>query len=143
MTKFILFGFARTGTTLLLSLLDSHPEIKAFGEILGQHNQYHADGVIPEYNGDDTSLISYNTFLNQDKGTINDYMSLVYNRENWKAVGFKLVWDHIVERSEVRAEMDFSNIKVIMTTRNPVATPTSRFPVMVLRTLRMRAPATF
>ena len=33
--KFIIVSMGRTGSTLLKSLLDSHPNIKAFGEELG------------------------------------------------------------------------------------------------------------
>jgi len=37
--KFIVFGHARTGTTVLLDLLQSHPEIQAFGEVFHQKSR--------------------------------------------------------------------------------------------------------
>lgn len=37
MTKFVVFGQARSGSTLLVRLLQSHPQIQCDGEILGRH----------------------------------------------------------------------------------------------------------
>lgn len=91
-TRFVIIGQARTGSNFLVSLLNSHPSVVTFGEILG-----HAD-FIP-WNADahapiDKKSTTHIAFRNSKPiAFLNNYIYKVYE-DSIKAVGFKLFYYH-------------------------------------------------
>jgi LPS sulfotransferase NodH len=101
--KFVIIGIARTGSTLLINLLNSHSQILAFGELFRYHdtvewdvppfNTYHNPRVNSLYRDDPLAFLGKHVFRRWPK--------------EYRAVGFKLfyyharkpphslVWDHL------------------------------------------------
>lgn len=88
--KFVIVCSIRTGSTMLCSLLNSHPDVQAYFELFHRHLQSVAFGL-PGYKW--LSRDDYVVALHNDDPVsfLNKY---VYNRKrrNVKAVGFKLLY---------------------------------------------------
>jgi LPS sulfotransferase NodH len=109
-TKFVIVGIARTGSTMLISQLNSHSQALAFGEIfrspdsigwdVSPFRSYQNQELLALYNVDPIAFLEKHVFRNWPR--------------NYKAVGFKLfyyhartpsqrsVWDYLVVRPEIR-----------------------------------------
>ena len=88
-TRFMILGQGRTGSTMLVQALNSHPDILCFGEVLNAANDYIPFDV-QGYDGKDAAALSlrsadYAAFLR----------TLVFSdHEGIRAVGFKFHYDH-------------------------------------------------
>jgi LPS sulfotransferase NodH len=92
--KFVIIGIARTGSTLLINLLNSHSQILAFGELFRYHdtvewdvspfNTYHNPRVNRLYRNDPIAFLDKHVFRR-------------WPRE-YRAVGFKLFYYHAKKR---------------------------------------------
>jgi LPS sulfotransferase NodH len=109
-TKFVIVGIARTGSTMLVSQLNSHSQALSFGEIFrspdsigwdfGPFRSYQNRKLLTLYSSDPIAFLEKHVFRRWPS--------------NYKAVGFKLfyyhartslqrsVWDYLVDRPEIR-----------------------------------------
>ena len=81
MNKFIIYGTKRTGSSLMVSLLDSHPEILCVGEAIKinskgiKHYKFSYDSYRKK------NLISFMMhYLSRDKN-LEKYLNFIYNIE--------------------------------------------------------------
>jgi len=108
MTKFIIFGIQRTGTTFLMSLLNSHPDVFCTHELFIQH-------MFPEFDEEQhPQAISYNLYCKRNskpdifipdnhpldgirKSSVlpDDFISNFCKIQGYKAIGFKLMLNQL------------------------------------------------
>ncbi len=89
MSKFIIYGTPRSGTTLLVSLLDDHPAVFCVGEALKKRhaNIRHAEYAYEVYRR--RNLVSRIRDIVSRRGLLEDYLDFLYGRPGYEAVGFK------------------------------------------------------
>ena len=113
MIKFVVFGLQRTGTTLVVTLLASHPRILSLGELFDDKEKIEGQ-VIPTYKlylkqlspaGDYTPA--------QHKGLIYRYLDNFFSKEDFKAVGFKLMLNQSQKYPVILDYLKENNIKLI------------------------------
>jgi len=116
MTKFVIVGIQRTGTTLLRTTLDSHPQISCAGEVfktkrLGRQDFY-------------KGKLGYQNFASQSWSRrlghymwraqlACEYLDQVYGRPGYSAVGFKLMYTQARRFSAVIPYVKEHDVKVI------------------------------
>lgn len=87
MSKFIILGQQRTGSTLLQTLLDSHPETLCLGEML--HKQA-APGTVENFD-----IVNWKKFFSSNpEASLDDYINQIYEPLNMgypKSIGFRLM----------------------------------------------------
>ena len=91
--KFVILGTARTGTTMLLSYLNSHPEILCLRGVFGATNKINFGKKydnLPDECTDQKLIENRNT---KPREFIQKYVFKNYS-ENYKAVGLKYFYDH-------------------------------------------------
>ncbi|MFN3241874.1 MAG: sulfotransferase [Planctomycetota bacterium] len=89
--RFIILASQRTGSNLLRSLLDSHPDVTAYAEVFlkdhswfeNQHGPKDSPALVAERDADPVAFAQKHVFR--------DY------EESVKAVGFKLFYQHAPE----------------------------------------------
>jgi len=88
MTNFIVFGTQRTGTTLLVKLLDSHPDILCLSEMILLRD---SKGFMPYMN--------YKKYLKINVGSnLENYFNYIYDdSRGFSATGFKLMLDQVTK----------------------------------------------
>jgi LPS sulfotransferase NodH len=112
MQKFVVIGIHRTGTTLLVTLLDSHPEITCMGEAFLDVDRY----IGPE-------MPSFRRYLNRsfpdiqispgmEKTVIYNFLDCLYNTAA-RAVGFKLMQSDFEAYPAILNFLQDRNIKII------------------------------
>lgn len=128
MTHFILAGTQRTGTSLIESTLDSHPEVCSFGEIFLFRK------------GRGANIVSgYRYYINQApakrtvrhylarRGLMKEYLDQLGSDCRGSAVGFKLMLDQVRIFPCVPEYIRRNNYRVIQVVRrNPLKTYMSR-----------------
>jgi len=122
MTKFVVFTTPRTGSTLLVKTLDSHPEILCAGElfffkkgIFHTENQYPFIRV-PFVGNKINYLINYPKLLISLKGFLNQF----YSVGNKKATGFKLMHYQTYYTPGIFNYLKNNDVKVIVLIRKNV-----------------------
>lgn len=98
-SKFIIYGSARTGTTICLSLLSTHPEIVADHEIF---NQYHAQSNKNFDKIYDTIGLSHTPPLYFRNRSIENVAKFKCNKSNRSSYGFKLLSGQMTKEDERR-----------------------------------------
>lgn len=108
-TPFAIVGMPRTGSTLLLTGLSQHPEIRAYGELMhpmdSERATTHAirrDGGLSWFRRGDDAI----RFL---RAEVYDYP----HPQDIKAVGFKLFGDNAAERGFARMKDEIPGLRVI------------------------------
>jgi LPS sulfotransferase NodH len=103
-SRFLIMGLPRSGTTYLMTLLNSHPAIHCSGE---QFNPYHIVGVGEDMNGDQAALIRRDRDpVNFAKAFLENYLGKGHSR-----VGSKFMIGHNIDL--LRAIEGWENTKII------------------------------
>lgn len=107
---FVVVGAERTGSNMLVGLLESHAAIKSYGELFNprQIDRDHIDGALPAH-ADRASLTA---LRREDPGAFHRRMVELGAEEGFQLVGFKLLYyhgcisnaviDHLVSAPELR-----------------------------------------
>lgn len=91
MIKFVVFGIQRTGTTLVASLLQSHPDIFSLGELFDDKEKISKRGI-QTYKLHLKNFFPYiNYSSGQSREIIYQYLDEIFFKEDFDAVGFKLM----------------------------------------------------
>ena len=117
MTKFVVFGLQRTGTTWVVSLLQSHPGILSLGEIFSQKENKLKVGIP-----------SYKLYLKQlspgivdgapqHKNMITPYLDTIFSKKGYDAIGFKLMLNQITKYQKVMEYLKENRFKAILVNR--------------------------
>lgn len=127
MTKFVVFGLQRTGTSWIETLLDSHPDVSCLGEIF-----YFTQGRFPltKPRGRRTEM-SYRRHVESSPGKrlmhyiarkklVNETLNAIYSRSGYSAIGFKLMYDQAIRFPAVLNYVHKDNVKVIHVVRTNV-----------------------
>ena len=90
--KFVVLSLQRSGSTYLISSLNNHPNIECSGEIFKRNNPLRI--ILPEHSYSHSENESIKSrlmhFFNRSKLT-SLHMSKIYNSQNDKVIGFKLM----------------------------------------------------
>lgn len=127
MTKFVILGMQRTGTSWIETLLDSHPNIRCLGEIF-----YFSKGRFPfiKPRGRRTEL-SYRRYIEYSLNRkvchyiakakmVNNCLDQLYDVPNYSAIGFKLMYDQARQFPMIIDYFRKQNVKIIHVVRNNV-----------------------
>lgn len=115
MEKIVILAAPRSGTNYLRSLLNSHPDIRMFGEM------FHSNWEMPQFHkadpltADEKSALFRSRF-DHPEDFLEKYVWLAVNARRVKAIGFKLlygqgcdsagkkgeVWDYLLKNNEVK-----------------------------------------
>ncbi|MEH2069544.1 MAG: hypothetical protein V7K47_15505 [Nostoc sp.] len=93
MLKFILLGYSRTGSTLVYFALRKHPEIEMYGELFNFNEKVRQN--IPVRNSSYLDSTDAALFLK-------DTVFCEHERDQQKAVGFKIFYYHVRNDNEAR-----------------------------------------
>lgn len=101
MTKFILVGFPRTGTTVLAGSIIIHPEVLFYGELFNDTPEVrHAEAQRITLGAGwklDTAL-EWGLPACSYTGSTRKYLDEVFKREvPFKVIGFKIMYDQVIE----------------------------------------------
>jgi LPS sulfotransferase NodH len=111
--RFVILGMQRTGTILLMGLLDSHPEVACTGELF-QHKADLVQHSVPRYRLYVTgSLKGRILYLAARKLSIQSYLDNVFTILDAPVVGFKLMLDQANRFPAVLDYLKVHDFKVI------------------------------
>lgn len=111
--RFVILGTQRTGTILLMGLLDSHPDITCLGELF-QHRADYVQHSVPRYHLHVTSSLR-NRFLDivARKPTMWNYLDDVFAALDTQVAGFKLMFDQAIQFPMVLDYLQAHDFKII------------------------------
>ena len=122
MKKFVVMSTMRSGTTWLISLLDSHEQITCAGEMLHsdlrqcEHITYHKEfslGYFFKDRPEKREIAKYN-----QRQVLFEYLDWFYaSIGDSSALGFKLMLNHIYRFPEIMEYIQERNVKVILLLR--------------------------
>lgn len=122
--NFCILTTQRSGSTWLVSLLDSHPQIKAFSELfIGEAFAHQSDEYLP---WSDQYLSSFYEFEKQHPRLrsfqVFQYLErLSHYPGTHRAIGFKLMHSQLAKRPEILLKLILSRYKIINLVReNPL-----------------------
>lgn len=122
--NFCILTTQRSGSTWLVSLLDSHPQIKAFSELLiGETFAHPSDEYLP---WSDEHLSLFYEFEKAHPGfklfQVFQYLEALSHYPGLhRAIGFKLMYSQLVKRPEILLKLIFGQYKIINLVReNPL-----------------------
>lgn len=122
--NFCILTTQRSGSTWLVSLLDSHPQIKAFSELfIGEAFAHQSDEYLP---WSDQYLSSFYKFEKQYPGLrifqVCQYIdTLSHYPGTHQAIGFKLMYSQLAKRPEILLKLILARYKIINLVReNPL-----------------------
>lgn len=128
MQKFILVGTQRSGTTLLRTTLDSHPDILCLGEIFYLNKNKNTGSKMGKNLSDEfsswkqyryTAYLEQQTFLKRIQSyltkwkVISEYFDYIFSLNGHKAIGFKLMHDQMKWMPGIVDYIKENNIKII------------------------------
>jgi LPS sulfotransferase NodH len=117
-TRFAILGIQRTGTTLLMSLLDQHPDIVCVGELF-QNKTENAQYSIRRYRSYARGSARRRILDLLRLGVIvSDYLDTVYPSFDTKVMGFKIMLNQIRRYPSVLAYFVQNQFKVIHVVRS-------------------------
>lgn len=124
MTKFVVFTTPRTGSSLLIKTLDTHPEIFCAGELFFfKGDIYHTEYQYPFWHFPFSAKLNY--LINYPKIflTLNNFLNKFYHKNNTgsiKAKGFKLMHFQTYYTPGILNYIKKNNIKVIVLIRKNI-----------------------
>jgi LPS sulfotransferase NodH len=111
--RFVILGTQRTGTILLMGLLDSHPEIACTGELF-QHKADQVQHSVPRYRLHVTSSLKNRILhLAARRRSIQGYLDDLFTILDAPVVGFKLMLDQAQRFPAVLDYLKAHDFKVI------------------------------
>jgi hypothetical protein len=96
LTRFILLNAARTGSSMLATKLDSHPDIRCHGEVLGPGPGKAGDRLVGLNYGTDPTLERRLVAL-RDSDPVRFLSEWVYRAETGAAAGFKIKYEELLK----------------------------------------------
>lgn len=122
--KFVIITLPRSGSTVLVKTLDRHPQVFCAGELFYfPGNIYHTECQFPFWRIKVLSnkinyLINFPNVILRLRRFMNNF----YNQEKpgYKAVGFKMMYQHILYMPGIMDYLKKNNIKVILLTRKNI-----------------------
>lgn len=119
-TRFVIFGIQRTGTTLLMGLLDQHPDVVCVGELFQYRTEDVQHGIrrFRAYVHDSPQR----RFLDLIRfgGIIHEYLDTIYPMFNTGAAGFKLMLDQIRRYQPVLTYFVQNEFRIIRVVRHNI-----------------------
>lgn len=116
--RFVILGTQRTGTILLMGLLDSHPEIACTGELF-QHKADMVQYSLPRYRLHVTSSLKERIrYLISQSSSIESYLDDVFTVLDAPAMGFKLMLDQAVLFPAVLDYLQAHGFKIVRIVRH-------------------------
>lgn len=105
-TKFIVLSTQRSGSTWLIDKLNSHPQIKAYSELLKD------DGIgYPKFGELDFPFYNQFKVVNKNKDALKQYLNELYS--NGETVGFKLMYNQHDSYPSIIDYVSNNDIKII------------------------------
>ena len=120
MTKFVVMGIQRTGTILLCSSLNTHPDILSLDEIFVNHPRYKPGIILPYRNYIVETGKSKVPELINHKRTIYKYLNQFYSIPHYQARGFKLMANQANHLTYIGDYLTKHNVKIIKMSRSNV-----------------------
>ncbi|MEO7210680.1 MAG: sulfotransferase [Chitinophagaceae bacterium] len=119
--RFVIITLPRSGSTVLVKTLDMHPQVFCAGELFYFPGKiYHSENQFPFWRFKALSnkinyLINFPNVLFR----LDDFMNDFYNHQNPlnKAVGFKMMYQHILYMPGIMTYLKKNKVKVILLTR--------------------------
>lgn len=113
---FIVIGKGRSGTTLLVQALNSHPHVRCFGELFNWRRAS-IDFGLPGHDGYDAAALRL-----RERDPIAFLRQLIYapRDDGARAVGFKLLYQHYLGLNVRPAEIGIDELHVIHVRRRNV-----------------------
>jgi LPS sulfotransferase NodH len=109
-TRFVIVGIARTGSTLLLSLLNGHSRIQAFGELFRRpdaigwdvhpYQDHQGERILGLYRSDPCRFIETKVWGRWPRGQGAVGFKIFYYHA--REAPFSAVWDHLARDDEIR-----------------------------------------
>ncbi len=98
--QFVIVGTQRTGTTLIRTSLDSHPDLICSGEVFkgGRRPYQHPDGYWAFCRASPRNRIRQYVAR---KRNVTDFLTQLFSRPGAAAIGFKLMYSHSLRYPEV------------------------------------------
>jgi LPS sulfotransferase NodH len=120
MVKFVIFGQQRTGTTLVVTLLRSHPSILSIGELFDDKEKIEG-GVVQTYKLYIKQLSSNRDYKPvQHKDLIYQYLDHFFSKSDFDATGFKLMLNQGKKYPIILDYLKEKQFKVILVVRKNV-----------------------
>lgn len=130
MQKFAILGIQRTGTTLVRTTLDSHPDIMCLGEIF-QMRSGMAHGQAPRRGFKTRTDLGYQSYIQQSalrrlrnriarNSMVREYLDNIYQSPGYAAIGFKFMYSQLRKYPSVLQYIRTKNIRVIHVVRENV-----------------------
>jgi LPS sulfotransferase NodH len=116
-TRFVILGIQRTGTILLVNLLDSHPDAVCLGELF-QHRADRIQYSVPRYQlSIQRSAFHHVLGLLFEGYAIRKYLHNVFSSFEVPVMGFKLMLDQAQRHPAVLAYLKKNGFRVVQITR--------------------------
>ena len=116
--RFVILGTQRTGTILLMGLLDSHPEIACTGELF-QHKADMVQHSMPRYQLHVTSSLRERIrYLVSQRSSIQSYLDHVFTTLDAPTMGFKLMLDQAMRFLAVLDYLRAHDFKIVHIVRH-------------------------
>lgn len=118
-TRFIVAGNQRTGTTLLRTSLSSHPDVVCYGEVFKLSKPpYKLPGGYWAYSRSSTTNRIRAALL--PRASFREYLNRLYSRQQYRAVGFKLMMSHCKSKPVLWPLIRQHEVKAVLVTRRNV-----------------------
>lgn len=118
MTKFIVFGIQRSGTTLLVHLIDSHPQIFCAGEVFKiNSSKIHHSEYLYRHFIERPRIPMLNIFSSKKSKTI-QFLNFFYKKNrSFNAAGFKLMLDQLFKYPDILKYVQNQKVKILLVER--------------------------
>lgn len=132
MTKFVIVGIQRTGTTLIRTTIDSHPDILCLGEVFnaasGMWIRKERKALSELWARKDKSYGQYVSsslwrrlgHIGWRKSIVTGYLDWLYGQQNPAAIGFKFMLNHMRGFPSVAPYLIDNQVRVIHVVRENV-----------------------
>ena len=124
--RFVILGTQRTGTTLVRTCLNSHPDVLCCGEVfkLAKPSYKKPDGL---WHYTRRPLARRIGALVNPRGVTADFLDNMYSEAGYKAIGFKLMLSHQISRPYIWPMLEARGVSaIIVRRRNLLKTLVSR-----------------
>lgn len=121
MSQFVIYGIQRTGTTLIGTSLNNHPDILCLGELFDPNENYRPKEMLPYilFIKNSNNLNSNQTNLINNKETIFNYLDIYYSK-SFKCIGFKLMLNQTKRLPFVLDYLKSRSLRIIKVVRENV-----------------------
>jgi len=132
MVKFAIVGMRRTGTTLIRTTLNAHPDIHCVGEAYNFGDRFGRNARGETCDGGYRQFINSISFgrardLLMRRATVRSHLDHLYSDTSHKAVGFKLMYSQSESFPQVLEYLHDNNVRIIhIVRRNVLKTLISR-----------------